>query len=69
MGLLVQDNTKKRAMNLQSPVVVNEAELPKPVHEEIYSRARRTNHLSQRLLTDSWDYFFRSAFLAEVGKG
>jgi hypothetical protein len=33
--LLVQDNTKKRTMYLQSSVVVNEAQLSESVHEEI----------------------------------
>jgi hypothetical protein len=42
--LLVQDNTKKRAMHLQSTVVVNEAKLSEFVHEEIDSRAGCTNH-------------------------
>ena len=34
--LLVQDNTKKRTMHLQSIAVFDEAKLSEPVHEEIH---------------------------------
>ena len=36
LSLLVQDDAKQRAMNLQSAVVVNEAKPSEPVHEEIH---------------------------------
>ena len=35
--LIVQDDTEKRTMHLQSAVVVNEPELSELVHEEIHS--------------------------------
>ena len=37
-------------MNLQAAVVVDEAELPKLVHEEVDTRAGRADHLGQELL-------------------
>ena len=38
-------------MDLNLAVVADEAQLPKPVHEEIDSRAGRAHHLCQSLLT------------------
>ena len=41
---LMQDNTKKRTMHLQSTTVVfNEAKLPESVHKEIHARAGGAN--------------------------
>jgi hypothetical protein len=37
LSLLVQDNAKKRAIHLQPAVVLDEAQLPEFVHEEIHS--------------------------------
>src|SRR6266481_6210530 len=67
--LLVQDDIKKRTMDLQSTVVVvNEAKLSESVHEEIHSRTGCANQFCQSLLIYARDDFLGSAFLAEVGE-
>src|SRR6185503_4639887 len=39
-------------LDRQMAVVVDEAQIPKLVHEMAHSRARRADHFGQRLLTD-----------------
>ena len=39
-------------MNLQSAVIVNEAQLPKLVHEETHPGPRRPDHFGEGFLTD-----------------
>jgi hypothetical protein len=52
VGLLVQDNTQEGIVDLDLAVVVlDEAQLPEFVHEEIDSRARGADHLGQNLMT------------------
>jgi hypothetical protein len=47
----VQDNTQEGIVDLQSALIVlNEAEFPKFIHEEIDSRSRCANYFRQRLL-------------------
>src|ERR1700680_1985532 len=49
--LLVQDNTQEGIVDLKSAIIVlNEAEFPKFIHEEIDPRPRCANHFRQRLL-------------------
>ena len=36
----MQNNVEQRAVHLQPAVVVNEAQLPEFIHEEIYTAAR-----------------------------
>ena len=55
-------------MNLQlgSAAIVNEAQLPKSVHEKADSGAGCAHHLGQSLLTNLGDYGFGLAFLAKM---
>src|ERR1019366_4432349 len=51
--LVVQDDIKPRAMDLQPAAIVNKAQFPEPVHEEADPRAGCADHLPQHLLTES----------------
>ena len=65
----MQYYTEERAVHLQTTaVVINEAELPEPIHKETDSRTGRPYHLGQRLLTDLGDYSFWYALFAEVSQ-
>src|SRR6185437_9432336 len=56
-------------MNLQAfAVVIDEAQLSEPVHEEANSRAGSAHHLCQSLLTNLRNHSLRRAFLTKVGK-
>jgi hypothetical protein len=44
-GSIVQNYIEQGATNLQTTVVVNETQLPDPVHEEAHSRTSGANHL------------------------
>jgi hypothetical protein len=50
VGLLVQDDTEEGAVDLKPAIVMNEAQFPEFVHEEVYPGARRANHFRQHLL-------------------
>ena len=50
--LVVQDEIEEGTVNFQSPFVFNEAQFPKPIHEETDSRPGRADHVGQRLLAD-----------------
>ena len=64
----MEDDVEKGTVDLKLAVVANEAQLPEPVHEEIDSRARRSHHLCQRLLTDLGDRNFGLSVLAEMSQ-
>jgi hypothetical protein len=49
-SLLVQDNTQEGTVDVDLPVVFDEAQSPEFVHEKIHPRACGTNHLRQYLL-------------------
>jgi hypothetical protein len=49
--LVVQDNGEQRRVDFKLTVVANETQLPESVHKEIDSRAGRSHHLCQSLLT------------------
>ena len=49
---IVQDDAQQGAVDLQAAVVVDEAQLPKLVHEGVDARAGRADDLGQRLLAD-----------------
>ena len=70
--LVVENDVEQRAVDLQSALgaagVVNEAQLPKSVHEEADTRTSSPNHLSQRLLADLWDHGFRNAIFAKMSE-
>jgi len=57
-------------VNLQiiTPVIINEPQFPKPVHEKANPRASRAYHLCEGLLTDIGDWSFVHAFLAKVSQ-
>jgi hypothetical protein len=49
-------------------VVVNEAKLPKAIHEEADTRTRGSDHLGKSLLTYLRENRYRPRFLAEIGQ-
>ena len=52
-GSVAQHDAQERVVDLQAAVVVDEPELPKLVHEEVDTRARRADHLGQEFLRHS----------------
>ena len=50
--LVVEDDIQEGAMHLQAAVVVDEAQLPKLVHEQTHPGSRRPDHFGQGFLTD-----------------
>jgi hypothetical protein len=66
--LVVQDDIKQRAVNLQPAVVVNKAQFPEPVHEKADPRAGCAYHLCQHLLADLGNYVLGCAFLAKMSE-
>ena len=66
--LVVQDDIKQRAMDLQPTVVVNKTQLSEPVHKEADSRARCAKHFRKHLLTDLGNYTLMFALLAKTGE-
>lgn len=64
----MQNRSQQRTVHFDMPVVANEAELAKLVHEMTDARAGGADHLSQRFLTDVWTDRLRVAFLPEVRK-
>ena len=48
-----QHDAQQRIVDLQTTVVLDEAEFPELVHEKVYPRACRSDHLSQRFLRHS----------------
>ena len=55
-------------MDLQSAVIVNETQFPKPIHKKAHSRTSRAYHFGERFLIDLGEYGFRNALLAEVSE-
>jgi hypothetical protein len=49
-SLLVQDNTQEGRIDVDLAVILDEAQFPEFVHEEIDPGARCANHLGQHLL-------------------
>ena len=64
--LVVQNDAEKAAVDGESPVVIDEAELLELVHEMTDSRSGGANHLRQAFLIDSRIDGFGAAFLAKV---
>src|ERR1700730_9917157 len=64
--LVVEKEVHERAMDAQPAVVVDEAQLPKFVHETIDPRARAADHFCQRLLTDAGKDGLGFSFFAKV---
>lgn len=69
-ALVVENDVEKRTVNPQfiAGAIINEAQFPKPVHEEAYPWASCTHHLCQRLLTDPGDHRFGLSVLAEMSQ-
>ena len=65
-GLFVQKDAQQRTVDLQSPVVFDEAELPELVHEKTHTWPGRPDHLRKRLLADLRGDLLRLSFLAEI---
>jgi hypothetical protein len=53
-------------VDLQSAVVVDETQLPKPVYKQIHPRAGCTHHLRKRCLAYFGNNTLRRSFFAEV---
>ncbi len=64
----MKNDVKQRTVDVQviSHVIIDKAEFPEPVHEEADPRARRADHLRQRLLTQSRNRHFGHSFLAKL---
>src|SRR5688572_16598910 len=60
---LVKDDAQQRAVDLESAVIFNQAELAELVHEEVDARARGPHHLGQRLLGELRQNARRRLFL------
>jgi hypothetical protein len=66
---IVEDRVQQGGVNLDAAIVFDEAKLPKFVHENAYSRARRADHLGKHLLADLSNHGFRLLVLAEENLG
>ncbi len=66
--LVVKDDIKQRAVDLQTAVVVNKSQFPEPIHEETDTRASCAHHLCEGLLTDFGDYSPGFAVPAKMGE-
>ena len=61
----MEHDVEKGAIDLKLTVIANEAQFPEPVHEEVDSRAGRSHHLCQSLLTDFGNRNFRPPVLGK----
>src|ERR1700737_3723677 len=66
--LLMQNRAQQRSVDLDMPVVADEAQFAKLVHEMADSGSSGADHLPQRFLTDVGIYLRRAAFLSEMGE-
>jgi hypothetical protein len=58
---VVKNDVKQRGMDLQLPIVLNEAKLPEFIQKKAYPGAGRSDHVSQRRLRDIGDHGFRNS--------
>jgi len=65
--MIVQNDVQKRLMDADAAVVVDEPELPEPIHKEAHPRACGSNHLGKRLLRYFRDEGLGFGCLAELG--
>ena len=65
---VVQDQVQERAVDFQTSVVFDEAELAEFVHEKAHPRSGSADHRGQAFLADLGNYRLRFPFLPEVGQ-
>jgi hypothetical protein len=65
----MENDAQKRAMYLQSIVVLNVAEPFESVHKKIHSLASRTDHLREGLLAYIWYHCLGLSGFSEAGLG
>ena len=67
---VVQDHAKETTMDCQpaAVAVIDKAQLPELIHEMTDPRPGGADHLCQVVLTDSGNYLFLLAFLAEMSQ-
>jgi hypothetical protein len=61
----MQNDIEQGFVNTDTSVVLDKAQLAKPIHEEAHTRPGGSDHLRQRLLRDPWDQGFWFSGLAE----
>src|SRR4029453_8395244 len=66
--LVVEDDIEEGAMTVQAAVVLDEAHLPKLVHEETHPGPRRPDHFGEGFLTDSGHHGLMLPVFAEAGQ-
>jgi hypothetical protein len=64
LRLLVQDDTEEGIVNVKAAIVMNEAEVPEFIHEEVDPAARGANHLREHLLRYFGDHLLRLVLFA-----
>ena len=64
----MQHDAQERSVDLKAAVVLDEAQFPELVHEEIDARARCANHLGQRFLRHLGENSVRLVLFAVTGK-
>ena len=67
-SVVVQDHIQQRAMDAQTAVVFDEAELAEFVHEKAHPRAGSADHFGQGFLADLGYHRLRLTLLPEVGQ-
>src|SRR4249920_1323672 len=66
LWLVVQNHVQQGIMHFQCPVVFDEAQFAKLVHEEADARSGGADHLGERFLAELSHDRLRPAFLAEI---
>ena len=64
----MQNDIEQRTVNLQATVVLDETQLPEPVHGKANSRSGGANDFRQCLLADLCNHRLWFAFFAEIGQ-
>jgi hypothetical protein len=64
----MEDDTQQRTVNPQAPVVINETQLPKLVHEETHPGPCGPDHVGQGFLTDPGHDNLMLPVFAEAGQ-
>src|ERR1700686_3044919 len=64
--IVMQNDIQQGAVNLQVPVVVDEAQLAEFIHEEAHARSCRADHFCEHFLADLGNNRLRLTLLAKV---